>query len=153
MVTLTKSSSIVPDAGTYELEFVRHSEIVKMTDFDDDSKLVNKIYLTFAVVNFDFDDEVDTQDWNGVEFPWLAKVSLHKRSNLGPVVAALAGLTDVDDLPGAVELGSLIGKRITATVGKTPSGYAKLSGAMPVRKKKKAAAPVANVFTADDDDE
>ena len=154
MVTLTKSSSIVPDAGTYELEFVKNSDIVKMASFDDPDKLINKIYLTFAVVNFDYDDEVDTQDWNGVEFDVLYTVSLHKRSNLAPVIAALMGIANVEDIPGDVELDTLKGKRITATVGTTPGGYAKLSGAAPVRKKKKAAAaqPV-NVFTADDDDE
>src|SRR5690606_7681385 len=144
---------LVPESGAYELEFTKYSDIVKMPSFDDETKLIDKIYLTFAVVNFDYDPDVDDQDWNGVEFNVLYTVSLHKRSNLGPIIAALAGLNSVEEIPGDVELDTLIGKRITATVGQTPGGYAKLSGPAPARrKKKKAAAPVANVFTDDDDE-
>lgn len=156
MVTLSKSSTIVPDAGAYELELVKYSDIVQMASYDDPAKMVNKIYLTFAVVNFDFDPEYDETDWNGVEFDVLYTASLHKRANLSPVVAALMNLDSVEDIPDDVELEALKGKRITATIGKTPGGYAKLSGAAPARRKKKsrpAAAPAASVFDADDDDE
>src|SRR5690606_36066927 len=75
---------------------------------------------------------------------------------LSPVVAALMNLDSVEDIPDDDELEALKGKRITATIGKTPGGYAKLSGAAPARRKKKsrpAAAPAASVFDADDDDE
>ena len=147
----TKTGTDAPEAGQYELVFVKHSDIVQMTDYEDKDKLINKIYCTFRIENFDYDPEVDDQNYNGHEFDVLYTASLNKRANLTIAMAALAGLTKEEFAAlGDVQLSDYFGRRINATVEQTPGGYAKISAATPVRRKK--ANKPANVFLEDDED-
>ena len=159
MVTLsTTTGSTAPAPDQYEIEFVKNSDIRQMPDYEDPNKMVNKIFLTFRIENFNYDPDVDDQDYNGHEFDVLYTASLHKRSNLSTVVAALLGVTK-DELAamGDVELDALKGRRVNATLDRTPGGYAKITAATPIRKKKKAAKPEPaedeNIFLKDDDDD
>ena len=100
------------DPGSYVLELIRVREI-QVNDFEHPGLKVDRIELTFAIR--------DHARWGGAEFADLCTVHLGPRSKLGQITTALNGGVAVPT--GEVDLETLVGRRMLATVRRKDSGY------------------------------
>lgn len=144
-------------------------ELVEIGDFHDkpafkanpaDPDIINtQSRFDFQIVDFDYDEDEDDRDWNGArvsdyyvffkQYPDGKKTDtwLNERSNAFAILTALMGHTPEDGED--INLESLIGKRIKATVTPKASGWPKITKPLPFKKRRKKAEPDP---VADDDD-
>jgi hypothetical protein len=100
------------DPGSYTLELIRVRER-QVSGFENPAQKEDRIELMFAVR--------DHSRWGGAEFGDLCTVHLGQRSKLGQITTALNGGVP---LPiGEVDLETLVGRRMHATIRRKDSGY------------------------------
>lgn len=145
MVTLTMGNSDIecPPEDTYTVKFVQHSDIQQMENSFKPGQMKNVIYLSFVIVDREYDPEFDERDWNGFEIRELFTVSLSERARLYPFVKALRGGGTIEEGED-VEIGDLIGKTIKATINKSEKGWPKLDAPIPARRQRPKSQPEAN---------
>jgi hypothetical protein len=100
------------DPGTYTLELMRVRE-TQGANFENPALIEDRIELTFAIR--------DHARWGNTEFADKCTVQFGPRSKLGRITTALNGGVP---LPfGQVDLETLVGRRMKATIRRTDSGY------------------------------
>lgn len=156
-----------PPEDVYTLELVNIGDFEEKPAYKfnpEDPDVINtQSKFTFQIVDFDYDEDMDDRDWNGVQLSdWYVFFKLYQadnketetwkneKSNANKMLKALIGrdLEEGED----VDLPSLVGRRIKATVAPKSSGWPKISNPMKVRQRKTAKkASVPNPY--DDEDE
>ena len=112
VVVNNSNSAPAIDPGGYILELIRVREI-QVNGFENPAQKKDRIELTLGVR--------DHSRWGGAEFADLCTVHLGQRSKLGQITTALNGGVP---LPiGDVDLETLVGRRMHATIRRKDSGY------------------------------
>lgn len=158
-LTFTPQSSECPPEDTYILELVTIGEFESRANTFAEGEVNIQSKWTFRVVDFEYDPDVDEQDWNGTtvsaflvfyrdkENGSRAESWKSEKSTAFKFLTAFLGHKPEDGED--IDLESFIGKRIKATVAPNEKGYARISAPLAHKsRKKKAAAPV-----EDEDDE
>lgn len=117
----------------------------------------------FVVTDFDYDEDVDDRDWNGVRvsdyfvfyklYPNGNKTETWKneKSNAYALISALIG--HAPEKGEDIDLESLLGKKIKATVTPKQSGWPKITKPIPFKqRRKKKEEPVIDDGAFDDDE-
>lgn len=144
-----------PPEDVYMLELVEFGDFHEKTAWknnpDDPDILNTQSRVTFQIVDWEYDPDVDDRDWNGAQvsdffvffkqYPDGNKRDTwrNERSNAFALLSALVGhpLEKGED----INLGELVGRRIKATVVPKQSGWPKITKPLAV-KKRKAKKPV-----------
>jgi hypothetical protein len=100
------------DSGGYILELIRVRER-QVNGFENSAQKEDRIELTFAVR--------DHPRWGSAEFTDLCTVHLGVRSKLGQITTALNGGVPLPT--GEVDLETLVGRRMHATIRRKDTGY------------------------------
>lgn len=142
-----------PPKDTYVLELKRFGDFEERGAYQDPTMVNIQSRITFQIVEFDYDEDLDERDWNGVEVSDFFVFYKQKqgeqnrretwkdeRSNAYKLISALIGHTPEDG--EEISLNTLLDKRIKATVEPKASGWPKISEPLPYRKKRRKAAPV-----------
>lgn len=138
---------VCPPADTYTLELAAIGEFEKKLAWGSETITNTQTRITFTIVDFDYDDEVDDQDWNGVQVSdfyvfWKHDGTkdrtydtwCHEKSNAYALLTALLGHTP--EAGEDIDLQALIGKRIKATVEPKESGYPKITKPLKYRQRR-----------------
>ena len=114
MPVLITNTNAAPgiDPGGYTLELIRVRE-TQVNGFENPSQKEDRIELTFAIRGH--------ARWGGAEFADLCTVHLGARSKLGQITTALNGGVPLP--AGEVDLETLVGRRMRATVRRKDSNY------------------------------
>lgn len=137
-----------PPKDTYILELTEIGEFQDRLAFDSTTITNTQSRLAFKIVEYEYDSEFDEQDWNGTEirdyyvfFKYDSEKDkkfdtwCHEKSKVYPMLTALMG---TEPEPGQdIDLHSLIGKRVKATVEPKASGYPKISNPIKYRQRRK----------------
>lgn len=141
-----------PPHDTYILELVKIGEFHDKPSFENPEILQVQSKWDFRVVDFEYDEDVDEKDWNGVIVSdYLVFFRKHPdgttkeswksdRSNAFKMITAFLGQPPEDGED--IELEEFVGKRIKATVAPKASGWPKISAPMPYKAKKRKTAAV-----------
>ena len=100
------------DPGSYILELIRVRGI-QVNGFENSGQKEDRIEPTFSIR--------DHPRWGGAEFSDLCTVHLGARSKLGQITTALNGGVPLPT--GEVDLETLVGRRMKATIRRKDSGY------------------------------
>lgn len=139
---------VCPPKEQYTLELVAIGEFERRPAFNSETMMNTQSRLTFSIVDYDYDPEFDEQDWNGVQvsdFYVFFKEDTetgkkfdtwcHPKSNAFPMLAALLG--HEPEQGESIDLFSLVGKRVKATVEPKGSGYPKISNPIKIRQRQR----------------
>lgn len=167
----TASEFECPPEDVYTLEFIGHEEQPVRPGFGGNTDIEEySVRLFFKIVDYDYDPDEDDQDWNGTEirqfYVWqrfdkkkqeMFSTYLSEKSKANAIFNAILGrpVTEEDEL----DLRSMEGRRIKATIVENKRGYPEIQS--PVRAKSPKAArkerrPVTvpdDRMAADDDEE
>jgi hypothetical protein len=138
-----------PPSDVYVLELVTIGAFHEKPSFENPEIIQVQSKWDFKIVDFEYDEDVDDRDWNGVTVSdYLVFFRKHpdgttkeswksERSNAYKMITAFLGKPpeDGDD----VDLQSFVGKRIKATVAPKASGWPKISGPMAHKSKRRRA--------------
>lgn len=139
-----------PPKDTYILELIEFGEFEDRLAFGSETVTNTQTRIAFKIVDFDYDEEFDEQDWNGTEVRdyyvfWKYDSAkdkkfdtwCHEKSKTFPMLAALIG--HEPEAGEDINLSDLVGKRVKATVEPKESGYPKISNPIKYRQKRKRA--------------
>lgn len=153
-----------PPEDSYVLMLAEVGEFHDKPNFNDPNVSNTQTRITFEVADFDYDPDEDDRDWNGArvsDFFVFFKTRTtdntrwetwkNESSNAYALVKALLGHTPEDG--EAVDLQSLVGTKIKATVTPKQSGWPKITKPLPYKKRRKKAQPEPDPIEDDTFDE
>ena len=136
-----------PPKDTYVLELKEIGEFEDRLAIGSDTITNTQTRLAFTIVEFDYDEEYDDHDWNGTEvrdYYVFRKTDAtkqktfdtwcHEKSKVYPLLTALLG--HEPEAGEDIDLHSLVGRRIKATVEPKESGYPKISNPLKYRQRR-----------------
>lgn len=137
-----------PPKDTYILELIEVGPFEDRQAFGSETVTNTQSRLTFKVVDFEYDSEIDDQDWNGTQvsdyyvfFKFDAEKQrrsetwCHEKSKVYPMLTALLGREP--EQGEKIELTELLGRRVKATVEPKESGYPKISNPIKFRMRRR----------------
>lgn len=138
-----------PPKDTYILELIEIGEFEDKPAYGSETVINTQTRMSFRVVEYDpYEDE---QDWNGTEVRdyyvfWKYDKTkdkkfdtwCHEKSKTYPMLTALLG--HEPEAGEDIDLSSLLGKRVKATVEPKESGYPKISNPIKYRQRRGAKA-------------
>ena len=139
-----------PPKDQYTIELIEIGAFEQRLAFGSENMMNTQSRLTFRIVDFDYDEEIDDTDWNGTqvsdyyvffkedqETGKKFETWCHEKSKAYPMLAALLGH---DPEQGEnIDLHSLLNRRVKATVEPKESGYPKITNPIKIRQKRKRA--------------
>ena len=136
-----------PPKDSYVLELIEIGEFEEKLAFGSDHIVNTQTRMSFRVVEFDYDSDYDDTDWNGTEVRdyyvfWKYDKTkdkkfdtwCHEKSKTYPMLTALLG--HEPEAGEDIDLSSLLGKRVKATVEPKESGYPKISNPIKYRQRR-----------------
>ncbi len=134
-----------PPKDTYILELIEIGEFEDKPAYGSETVINTQTRMSFRVVEYDpYEDE---QDWNGTEVRdyyvfWKYDKTkdkkfdtwCHEKSKTYPMLTALLG--HEPEAGEDIDLSSLLGKRVKATVEPKESGYPKISNPIKYRQRR-----------------
>lgn len=137
-----------PPKDTYVLELTGIGDFEERMAFGSDHVVNTQTRLSFNIVEFDYDADYDETDWNGVmvsDYYVFFKYDqqkeqkfetwCHEKSKTYPMLSALLG--HEPERGENINLQSLLGRRVKATVEPKESGYPKISNPIKYRQRRK----------------
>lgn len=155
------ASAECPPEDVYVLKLTRIGEFEERGAFQDPETINTQARISFEIVEFDYDEDEDERDWNGVEisdfFVFYKNVKgktyetwKNDRSNAYKLLTALLGHEPEEG--EEIDLQALVGRHIKATIEQKQSGWPKITKPLPYKKRRKKApvAPEPDVFDEDE---
>lgn len=156
----TSGEAECPPEDIYTLELVEFGEFHEKPDNFNEGWVNTQTRVTFKIVDFDFDPDVDDRDWNGVQVAdyWVffkrdpdgneRDTWKSPKAKSNELLRALLGrdLEDGED----IALEGMVGRRIKANVTPKASGWPKISNPVKARQRKAAKPTGPNPFADED---